>query len=44
MSKDDKSKLDGIRQAGATANKGTVTSITPGTGLTGTSNDTCYYN
>jgi hypothetical protein len=39
MSKDDKSKLDGIA-AGATANTGTVTSITPGTGLTGASSDT----
>ena len=34
MSKDDKSKLDGIA-TGATANKGTVTKITAGTGLTG---------
>jgi hypothetical protein len=39
MSKDDKSKLNGIA-AGATANTGTVTSITPGTGLTGASSDT----
>ena len=34
MSKDDKTKLDGIA-TGATANKGTVTKITAGTGLTG---------
>lgn len=38
MTAAEKTKLSGIA-SGATANKGTVTSITPGTGLTGASSD-----